>query len=191
MLRKDRIVAIVLISIVLCTILFFYWKSNDNSTKTLTSEKSNDFDYYQFKPFNLTKYEINATILLPDETAGIGTAFTPEMTHEEGSHLWQLQLGRNFIIHIEDLGELTDVFQEFKQNLQKSSAFTISSIVDSDSLIVYGRSLSKQYQKENKETFHIFAVKYLDGRCYQFRNKEEGNTKTEILFMQKSIESIK
>jgi hypothetical protein len=57
--------------------------------------------------------------------------------------------------------------------------------------MVYSRSLSKQYQKVNTETFHLFAVKQIDGRLYQFRNREEGNTKAEILFMQKSIESIK
>ncbi|MFM7300238.1 MAG: hypothetical protein ACKO1R_03760 [Crocinitomicaceae bacterium] len=113
------------------------------------------------------------------------------MLHEEGSHLWQLQLGRNFIIHIEDLGQLTDVYSDFRTSLLKSTAFTITPLVDTDSLLVYSRALSKQYQKEEQETFHLFAVKFIDGRSYQFRNREEGNTKEEILFMQKSIESIK
>ncbi|MFM7637950.1 MAG: hypothetical protein ACKO5W_08785, partial [Crocinitomicaceae bacterium] len=122
---------------------------------------------------------------------GIGTTFTPEMLHEEGSHLWQLQLGRNFIIHIEDLGQLTDVYSDFRTSMLKSTAFTITPLVDTDSLLVYSRALSKQYQKEEQETFHLFAVKFIDGRSYQFRNREEGNTKEEILFMQKSIESIK
>ncbi len=63
--------------------------------------------------------------------------------------------------------------------------------METDSLLVYSRVLSNQYQKETEEVFNIYAVKQIDGRLYQFRNREEGNTKAEILFMQKSIESIK
>ncbi|MFM7472528.1 MAG: hypothetical protein ACKO00_01255 [Crocinitomicaceae bacterium] len=186
-----KIVLIVILLALTLGILYFSVTRNSSSSVNDGTQAESEFDYYQFKPFDLKKFEINATILLPDETAGIGTTFTPEMLHEEGSHLWQLQLGRNFIIHIEDLGQLTDVYSDFRTSLLKSTAFTITPLVDTDSLLVYSRALSKQYQKEEQETFHLFAVKFIDGRSYQFRNREEGNTKEEILFMQKSIESIK
>lgn len=186
-----KIVLIVILLALTLGILYFSVIRNSSSSVNDGTQAAGEFDYYQFKPFDLNKYDISATILLPDETAGIGTTFTPEMLHEEGSHLWQLQLGRNFIIHIEDLGQLTDVYSDFRTSMLKSTAFTITPLVDTDSLLVYSRALSKQYQKEEQETFHLFAVKFIDGRSYQFRNREEGNTKEEILFMQKSIESIK
>ncbi|MFM7467610.1 MAG: hypothetical protein ACKO2O_06890 [Crocinitomicaceae bacterium] len=186
-----KIVLIVILLALTLGILYFSVTRNSSSSVNDSMQAEGEFDYYQFKSFDLKKFDINATILLPDETAGIGTTFTPEMLHEEGSHLWQLQLGRNFIIHIEDLGQLTDVYSDFRTSLLKSTAFTITPLVDTDSLLVYSRALSKQYQKEEQETFHLFAVKFIDGRSYQFRNREEGNTKEEILFMQKSIESIK
>jgi hypothetical protein len=190
----SRNVKIVLVTFVLAAILvlcFYGLNQFDIQEETNDDLQSQEFDYYQFKAFDLKKYDINAQILLPDETAGIGTAFLPEMLHEEGGHLWQLQSGRNFILHIEDLGELTGVFQDFKTNLFKSNAFTIKLLMETDSLLVYSRVLSNQYQKETEEVFNIYAVKQIDGRLYQFRNREEGNTKAEILFMQKSIESIK
>ncbi|MFM7759095.1 MAG: hypothetical protein ACKO6J_09190 [Crocinitomicaceae bacterium] len=186
-----KIVLIVILLALTLGILYFSVTRNSSSSVNDSMQAEGEFDYYQFKSFDLKKFDINATILLPDETAGIGTTFTPEMLHEEGSHLWQLQLGRNFIIHIEDLGQLTDVYSDFRTSMLKSTAFTITPLVDTDSLLVYSRALSKQYQKEEQETFHLFAVKFIDGRSYQFRNREEGNTKEEILFMQKSIESIK
>lgn len=187
----NKIVFVFILLALTLGLLYFSLTDNSSSSLNVNTQAEGQFDYYQFKPFDLKKFDIDATILLPDETAGIGTTFTPEMLHDEGSHLWQLQLGRNFIIHIEDLGQLTDVFSDFRTSLLKSTAFTITPLVDTDSLLVYSRFLSKQYQKEEQKTFHLFAVKSIDGRSYQFRNKEEGNTKEEILFMQKSIESIK
>lgn len=187
----NKIVFVLVLLALTLGLLYFSVTNNSSSSVNEDTQVEGQFDYYQFKPFDLKKFDINATILLPDETAGIGTTFKPEMLHDEGSHLWQLQSGRNFIIHIEDLGELTDIFNDFKTNLFKSTTFVISPLVNSDSLLVYGRSLAKQYQKDEQETFHIFAVKQIDGRSYQFRNRDEGNTKSEILFMQKSIESIK
>jgi hypothetical protein len=191
MFGKNKRALIIVVLVLFVHIIVFYFYLSDNNKNQAIHTASQEFDYYQFKKFDLTKYDINSHIMLPDETAGIGTVFSPEMLHDEGSHLWQLQSGRNFIIFIEDLGELRDIFQDFKNNLTKSTAFIITPIVNKDSMMVYSRSLSKQYQKVNTETFHLFAVKQIDGRLYQFRNREEGNTKAEILFMQKSIESIK
>lgn len=186
-----KILLIVVLLVLTMGILYFFVSKESSSSINENKQTEGEFDYYQFKAFDLRNYEINTSILLPDETAGIGTAFAPEMVHDEGSHLWQLQSGRNFILYIEDLGELENIFRDFKSNLLKSNAYSISTVDENDSLFVYGRKLSKEFQDRNVESFHIFAIKKIDGRFYQFKNREEGNTKTEVLFMQKSIESIK
>ena len=59
-------------------------------------------DYYQFDEHNLDIYGINASIMIPNETAGIGASFEPEIKYNDGDFKWQISAGRNFNIFIED-----------------------------------------------------------------------------------------
>ncbi|MFM7300237.1 MAG: hypothetical protein ACKO1R_03755 [Crocinitomicaceae bacterium] len=72
-----KIVLIVILLALALGFLYFSVIRNSSSSVNDGSQVEGEFDYYQFKPFDLNKYDISATILLPDETAGIGTTFTP------------------------------------------------------------------------------------------------------------------
>ena len=148
-------------------------------------------DYYQFKSLNLEVYDLPISLMLPDETAGIGNVTQPVILHEEGSHLWSVQVGRSFIIEIEDMGELNQFLPELRSLIRKNEAFDYKLIHDKDGIIVYSRQLSSKYKQDSDESFFIMGHLQVEGRNYLLKNQDLGNSKKEILFMQKSLESIK
>ena len=79
--------------------------------------KANNIDYYQFFKFDLSPYDIAATIMLPDETVGIGTSFLPEMKHKEADFLWELNIGPNFSFLIEDFGDVKELVKTHKAKI--------------------------------------------------------------------------
>ena len=70
-----------------------------------------DDDYYEFQDFNLENYDIPALISLPDETANIGASTKPEIIHIEDDIKWEVNVGQNFQLTIEDYGDLTDLIE--------------------------------------------------------------------------------
>ena len=45
------------------------------------NKQTNAEDYYQFKVVDLSPYDLNATLFIPDETAGIGASFQTTIEH--------------------------------------------------------------------------------------------------------------
>ena len=74
-----------------------------------------DIDYYQFQKIDLTKFDIPASIYLPDASAGIGTSFKPLIEHEVGDYKWKIKAGRYFILNIEDYGDFKYLYEEKKR----------------------------------------------------------------------------
>ena len=128
--------------------------------------------------------------MLPDETAGIGNVIKPSVIHEEGSHLWTIQLGRSFVFEIEDMGELDQFLNELRGSLTKQDAFDYRIMSDANGIMVYSRQLSSRYKQDSALTYLIIAHINVAGRNYLIKNQDQGNSKKEILFMQKSLESI-
>ena len=84
------------------------------------SEQST-FDYVQFQRVDLSKFDIPASIMIPDATAGIGASFKPEVEYDEGGYKWTISVGRNFQLFIEDYGDNLYRFEEFKKDLLKDN----------------------------------------------------------------------
>jgi len=85
----------------------------------------NEIDYYQFQDINLSKYDIDASIKIPDATAGIGATFMPEVIHELGDYKWKIAVGKNFELFIEDYGDYPYLFPEFKKKLLSNNKYYI------------------------------------------------------------------
>jgi hypothetical protein len=58
-----------------------------------SGEKKNNFDYFQFQALDLARYDIQASIMIPDATAGIGASFKPEVKYDEGGYKWTISVG--------------------------------------------------------------------------------------------------
>jgi hypothetical protein len=159
-------------------------KNPDNKEKKL--------DYYQYFIFDLSNYDIPATIMLPDETVGIGTSFVPEVKHNEADFLWEINIGPNFVFLIEDYGDLKNLISNHKAKLMdsKNSIYTIKFIIDEPELIVYERKI-KDVDGTIPPTFHAYAQKKINGVYYEFKTSESGNSKKVIECFEKSFRSIK
>ncbi len=165
---------------------------NDN---TITSESINLFD---FKPLNLKKHEIPATIYLPDETFNIGASTEVEVNHEVGDFKWEIAVGPNFKFKIDDWGDDKQILQAEKDKLKTLDFYKITYIKNSDNKIIYKRELkldenSKAPKKVGKEhvTYHIFQMKDLDGIIYVLKNNDEGSSKKIVDLLEKSFETFK
>ncbi len=158
-----------------------------------------DDDYYEFKGINLKSYGIPALIMLPDETANIGASTKPEIIHADGDFIWDINVGSNFNLHIEDYGDYTDMVEYKKKELKEQEVFDIKYLIDDKDLIVYERKLIVKGSKKASPTvgvehksYHVYGQKIIDGITYELRSRDEGyEAKNIIELMAKSIKSFK
>lgn len=176
--------------------LFIHACSSEEAT-TLKERKINQESdkYYQFTKLILSNFDFDASIFIPDETAGIGASFKPIISHEE-DFKWTISAGPNFTLFIEDYGENSSLIDEFEAKISKSDFFDISIISKKNGIILYQRSIKKNTlsdasSKENHISFHLYAIKNINGIYYELKNKEEGDTRKVIELMEKSVESLK
>lgn len=154
-------------------------------------------DYYEFQVMDMSKYGIDAHIHLPDETANIGASTKPQISHPE-DHIWQIDIGQNFTMHIEDMANITDNIKEEKKELKRKDFFKIKYLVDDEDMILYQRELVVKGSDRAASTvgvehksYHVFGQKTIDGITYVLESREEGYEKNIIEMMAKSIKSFK
>ena len=169
---------------------------NKENSGGLKKENENEYneDYYKFSKINLTKHGIMASIMLPNETAGIGAAEIPEIKHVDSDFRWELKIGNNFSLFIEDFGVNNMLVKNMIEKLKSQrNVYTINYLSKSPNLLVYEKTIKKQESTSNKQkkTYHIYCQKKIDNIIYEIKNSENGNPKDVVLYMQKSIASIK
>jgi hypothetical protein len=174
--------------------------SSPNQTKK--TETADEFslsdDYYEFKGLSLKDYDIPCMIMLPDETANIGAATKPDITHIEGDFIWDISLGNNFNLHIEDYGDYTDLVDYKRKELSKQDIFKINYLVEEKDLLVYERKLIVKGSKNaspkvgiEHKSYHVYGQKTINGITYEFRSREEGYEQKRIIsLMAKTIKSV-
>lgn len=157
-----------------------------------------DEDYYEFQDFNLSMYEIPALISLPDETANIGASIKPQITHIDYDIKWDINVGPNFQLLIEDYGDITDLIEVEKKELAEQSFFNINYLMDEEDLILYERTLLVKGRDNASPTvgvehksYHVYGQKIIDGTTYELQSREDGYEKVIIELMAKSIRSLK
>lgn len=154
-------------------------------------------DYYEFKAFDLTDYELPATIMLPDETASIGASTKPEVLHKETDFYWDISVGQNFQIHIEDYGDNKDLVVREKNKLADFSFYDINYWLEEDNLIIYEKKLKVRGNAKAPNTvgvehvsYHVYGCKEINGVFYELRSRDEGVEKPIVELMAKSIRSF-
>jgi len=171
--------------------------SDDDKESEKEDTISIDDDYYEFQMVDFSKYGINAYIQLPDETANIGASTRPEIIHPE-EHIWQVDVGQNFTLHIEDMANIRDNVKEEKRELSRKKFFKVKYLIDEPDMILYQRELivkgtdraASSVGVEHK-SYHVFGQKTIDGITYVLESREEGYEKIIIELMAKSIKSFK
>jgi len=164
------------------------------------SKESNmvlDDDYYDFQGFNMLPYDIPVMIMLPDETANIGASTKPEVIHEDDDFKWELLVGSNFEMLIDDWGDYMDMVVTRKKELESLDFYKINYLIDQNNFIMYEQELIPKGVKASNsvgvphKSYHVYAEKVIDGVTYVFRSKDEGADKLIIELMAKSIRSVK
>lgn len=155
-----------------------------------------DSELYEFEAFNLAPYEIDAIVYLPDATANIGAATAPKVEHELDDYKWDLYLGQNFHMHIEDWGD-EDALNDYISNLKDHDhIYQIDYIEKSDNFIYYKSTLKVdgEVPSENIGTehisYHCVGQHTIKGINYLFRTGKSGAPKPITEYMAKSIKSV-
>ena len=87
-----------------------------------------DDDYYEFQDFSLDEHEIPAMISLPDETANIGASTKPEIVHIQSDIKWEVKVGPNFQLMIEDYADFTDLIEVKKKDYFENNSHLMLTI---------------------------------------------------------------
>ena len=157
-----------------------------------------DEELYEFRGFNMTPYDIPVMIMLPDETANIGASTKPEVIHVEDDFKWELHVGPNFHMIIDDWGSDRKMVVDEKKRLAGLNFYNIKYLVDEPDFILYEQTLkvdgkkgvSKKVGVEHK-TYHVYGQKVINDITYVFRSRDEGYEKVIIDLMAKSVKSVK
>ena len=151
---------------VLPLILIFACNSNSGND----NEPIQDDELYDFKGFSLREYDIPAMIMLPDETANIGASTTPEIIHAEDDFKWELIVGPNFHMVIDDWGDDRTMVSSEKERLAGLNFYKITYIKEEPDFIVYERILKVDGEKSAPKTvglehksYHVYCQKVIDG----------------------------
>lgn len=161
--------------------------------KELTEE-----ELYEFQGFSMKPYDIPVMIMLPDETANIGASTQPEVIHVEDDFKWELMVGPNFHMVIDDWGSDREMVSSEKKRLAGLNFYKIKYLVDEPDFIMYERELKVDGKKgapstvgvEHK-TYHVYGQKVINDITYVFRSRDDGFEKIIIDLMAKSIKSVK
>ncbi len=154
--------------------------------------KPRSYDYIRYNSFDLTPFDLAATIMLPNASAGIGTSMKPTVAYELGGFKWQLSVGRNFTLLIEDYGDYAYRFAEFKRKLLKPNKFfEIEIVKEAKNILIYRRKVKGEFIAQKNARFYIYSVRRIGPNYYEIMNREQGDTKKVVDFMYHAIQSLK
>ena len=168
--------------------------NSDNSS----DEQVIDEALLDFNEFSLKEFDIPATILLPDETSNVGASTKVEVQHTEGDFMWDLKVGPNFELTINDWGDDKEILNAEIKKLQDLEFYDVKFLKKNPKTLIYERSLkvdgkknaSKNVGVEHK-TYHLFMTKVINGIIYVFETRDAGSSKEIVELQEKCINSIK
>ncbi len=172
-------------------------KPGDDSNTLKVEYEEDSEDLYHFEAFSLKPYEINALIYLPDATANIGAATDPRMEHEMDDYQWDLHVGQNFHLHIEDWGEEDALKAHLEELEDQSEIYDVEFLEKEDNFVYYKSKLKVDGSSAKKDvgvdhvTFHVVAQHKIDGINYIFRTNKDGHPKPITDYMATSVKNVK
>lgn len=179
---------------ILALLALVFVRCSETTDKTEMTED----ELYEFQGFSMKPYDIPIMIMLPDETANIGASTQPEIIHVEDDFKWELMVGPNFHMVIDDWGSDREMVSSEKKRLAGLSFYKIKYLVDEPDFILYERELKVDGKKDapksvgvEHKTYHVYGQKVINDITYVFRSRDDGYEKVIIDLMAKSIKSVK
>ena len=150
-----------------------------------------------FNQFSLNPYDIPATILLPDETSNIGASTKVEVVHVEGDFLWDIKVGPNFDLVINDWGTDKYILNAEVKKLKNLDFYNVKFLKKTPTTLVYERTLNVKGKKNapknvgiEHKSYHLFMTKSINDIIYTFETNDIGTTKEIAELEEKCINSI-
>lgn len=168
--------------------------SEDEEDKDVVHNyEEEDEELYEYEAFPLKDYELPFYIYLPDETADIGAATKPVVTHEMSGYKWQIKLGQRFILEIIDMGEMNgvDIHKEELEDL--AHIFEVEYLVEDDDFIYYKRKVNQAASDGvgvDHVTYHCYANHNINGINYLVGSHEDGVPKPIAEYMVTSVKNV-
>jgi hypothetical protein len=152
----------------------------------------------EFEAFSLAAFGINALIYLPDETSDIGAAAAPRVEHEPDGFKWDLFVGQNFHMRIDDWGDDEMIGFHKEELADYSKMYDIEFLEETENFLYYKRTLKVEGKKEADKnvgiehvSFYCYGQHTIEGINYVFRINDAGHPKPITTYMAKSIKSVK
>ena len=147
-------------------------------------------DYSEMDEMTLNDEGLNMQIMLPNVASSTGASIEPTVEHFDGDYLWDVRIGNDFHLIIEDFGkEKNKVAEEKKRIDGLGKIFVVEYVIDEPKVIMYKRTLHEG--QGGKPTYHCYGETVVDGYTYVLRSHEDGNYKPIIEDMVKTIRSAK
>jgi len=166
--------------------------SSDNQADKGIDEALLDFNKFSLKPF-----DIPATILLPDETSNIGASTKVEVAHTEGDFLWDLKVGPNFELVINDWGTDKEILNAEVKKLKSLDFYHVKFLKKTPNTLIYERTLNVEGKKNapknvgvEHKSYHLFMTKTINNIIYTFETNDAGSRKDIVELQEKCINSI-
>lgn len=166
--------------------------------KSGEEEGLSEDELYEFQGFSMKPYDMPVMIMLPDETANIGASTKPEVAHVEDDFKWEIHVGPNYHMVIDDWGSDREMVSSKKKELEGLNFYKIKYLIDEPDFILYEQELKVDGKKGvsksigvKHKTYHVYGQKVIDNITYVFRSRDEGYEKMIIDLMAKSIKSVK
>lgn len=164
--------------------------SADDTGTTEDGVDTSNVDFSDMNEMSLQSEGLNMTIMLPNVASSTGASIEPTVEHFEGDYLWDVKIGNQFHMIIEDFGKEKNKVAEEKKRLEgMGKIFVIEYVVDEPKVIMYKRELHEG--QGGKTTYHCYGETVIDGYTYVLRSHEDGNFKPIIEDMVKTIRSAK
>ena len=167
-----------------------------NSDEPIIEYDDVDEGLDNYEAFSLAPYGIPALIYLPDATANIGAATSPEILHDMDDYKWTINVGQNFSLNIEDWGG-TDAFSERVKELENQKIYKVEFLKKEDNFVYYKTILNVNGVKGrdevgvDHESFYVMSQHKIDGINYLFITTEDGHPKPITDYMEKTVKFVK
>lgn len=164
--------------------------SSGETTDTTDATDTSTVDFSDMNEMSLEGEGLNMQIMLPNVASQTGASIEPTIEHFDGDYLWDVKIGPQFHLIIEDFGKEQNKVSEEKKRLDGlQRIFVTEYIIDEPKLIMYKRELHEG--QGGKTTYHCYGETTVDGYTYVLRSHEDGNFKPIIEDMVKTIRSAK
>jgi len=167
----------------------------DGSIDVIYEDELDGLD--EFEAFSLKPFGINAMIYLPDETADIGAAATPIVEHEPDGFKWDLLVGQNFHMRIDDWGDDEMIAFHKEELADFSSMYEVEFMEETENFLYYKKTLKVDGTSDAGKnvgiqhvSYHCYGQHTIGGVNYVFRTNDNGHHKPITEYMAKSIKSV-